>query len=86
MGVVRSIATVEARLEDRVKTCMFLGYAKNCTGGTYRMLNIRTKRIGLSCDVIRMNKTYGKCVSRKENTNPDFISYKMKTSTINGLT
>ena len=29
MGVVRSIATIKEKLEDRGKTCMFLGYAQN---------------------------------------------------------
>ena len=50
MGVVHSIATVKAKLEDLGKTCMFLGYAQNHTGGTYRMSNIRTKLIVLSND------------------------------------
>ena len=57
MGVVRSIATVKARLEDQGKTCMFLGYAQNNTGGTYRMLNLHTKCIVLSRDVICLKKT-----------------------------
>ena len=33
MGVVRSIATVKEKLEDRGKMCMFLGYAQNNNGG-----------------------------------------------------
>ena len=50
---------------------MLLGYAQNHTGGTYRMLNLGTKRNVLSCDVIWSNKTYGQYVPRKENTNAD---------------
>ena len=50
---------------------MFLGYAQNNTGRTYRMLNIRTKRMVLIRDIIWLDKTYGKYVSRKENTKAD---------------
>ena len=41
MRLVKSIATVKEKLEYRGKACMFLGYAQNHTGGTYRMLNLR---------------------------------------------
>ena len=50
---------------------MFLGYAQNHTGNTYRMLNLCTKIIVLSRDVIWLNKTYGKYISRKQNTKSD---------------
>ena len=49
---------------------------KNNTGGTYHMLNLRTKLIILICDVIQLNKTYREYVSRKENTKAD--SYILK--------
>ena len=58
MVVVRSISTLKAKLEDRGKTCMFLGYAQNHTGGTYRMLKLRTKIILLSHGVICLKKSY----------------------------
>ena len=64
MVVVRSIATVKSRLEYQVMTYMFLGYAQNHIGGTYHMLNIRTKIIVLSCDVIWLNKTYCAYISK----------------------
>ena len=65
MGFVRSIATVKEKPENLGKTCMFLDYAKNHTGGKYRMLNLRSKRILLSHDVIWINKTQGEYISRK---------------------
>ena len=34
MGVVRIIATIKQKLEDRGNTCIFLGYAKIHIGGT----------------------------------------------------
>ena len=78
MVVVRSIATVKAKLEDLVNMCMFLGYAQYYTVGTSHMLNIRTKYIILSHDVIFSNKTYGEYVSRKENTKSDSYILKNK--------
>ena len=68
---MRSIDDVKAKLEDRGKTWMFLGYVQDYTVGTYRILNIRTKFIVLSRDVIWLNKTYEDCVSRKDNTEAD---------------
>ena len=65
MGVVRSIATVKAKLQDWGKTCMFLGTVQNHTGGTHRMLNLRTKNIFLSYDFIWIIKTYVEYVSQK---------------------
>ena len=50
---------------------MFLGCAHNHTGGTYRMLNLRSKHVILSRDVIWLKKNYGEYVSRKENTMAD---------------
>ena len=50
---------------------MLLGYAKHDMGSTYHMLNICTKHIVISHDVIWLNKTYGEYVPRKENTKAD---------------
>ena len=36
------------------------------------MLNIRNRPIVQSCDGIQLKKTYGKYVSRKENTEADY--------------
>ena len=71
MGDVRSIATIKLKLEDIGKNCMFLGYAQNHTGVTYRMLNLRTKNTVLSCGILRKKKTYGEYISRKANTKAD---------------
>ena len=45
MGVVRSIASVREKLEDRGNMYMFLGQAQNHTGSKYHLLNLRTKLI-----------------------------------------
>ena len=44
---------------------MLLGYAQNHTDITYHMINLQTRRIVLSRDVIWLNETYGENVPRK---------------------
>ena len=56
IGVVSSIVTVKEKLYDQVNTCMLLGYEKNNTGGTNRMLNLHTKRIVLNRDIVWIKK------------------------------
>ena len=70
-GVLHNIDTVKAKLENQEKTCIFLGYVKNNTGGTLCMLNLRTKCMVLICDVIWILKTYIWYVSRKQHTKED---------------
>ena len=43
------------KLDNRGKTCMFLGYADDHTKDVYRFLNIHTKRVILSRDVRWLN-------------------------------
>ena len=47
---------------------MFPGYAYNKIRCIYRMLQLCTKRIVLSLNIIWLNKTYDEEISRKENT------------------
>ena len=44
-----------SKLDNREKTCMFVGYAEDHTGDVYRFLNIHTKRIIMSRDVRWLN-------------------------------
>ena len=46
---------MRSKLDNRGKTCMFVGYADNHTKDVYRFLNIHTKRIILSRDVRWLN-------------------------------
>ena len=46
---------MRSKLDDRGKTCMFVGYADDCTIDVYRFLNIHTRRIVLSSDVRWLN-------------------------------
>ena len=46
---------MRSKLDNRGKTCMFVGYADDHTKDMYRFLNIHTKRIILSRDVRWLN-------------------------------
>ena len=46
---------MRSKLDNRGKTCMFVGYAENHAGDIYRFLNIHTKRIIMSRDVRWLN-------------------------------
>ena len=46
---------MRSKLDDRGKTCMFVGYTEDHTKDVYRFLNIHTKRIILSRDVRWLN-------------------------------
>ena len=57
MGVVaiHEGKKMRSKLDNRGKTCMFVGYADDHTEDVYRFLNIHTKRIILSRDVRWLN-------------------------------
>ena len=46
---------MRSKLDDRGKTCMFVGYADDHSRDVYRFLNIHTKRIIISSDVRWLN-------------------------------
>ena len=46
---------MRSKLDDRGKTCMFVGYADDHSRDVYRFLNIYTKRIIISRDVRWLN-------------------------------
>ena len=46
---------VRSKLDNRGKTCMFVGYADDHSGDVYRFLNINTKRIIMSRDARGLN-------------------------------
>ena len=46
---------MRSKLDDRGKTCMFVGYADDHSRDVYRFLNIHTKRIIMSRDVRWLN-------------------------------
>ena len=46
---------MRSKLDNRGKTCMFVGYADDHSGDVYRFLNINTKRIIMSRDARWLN-------------------------------
>ena len=46
---------MRSKLDNRGKTCMFVGYAEDHSGDVYRFLDIHTKRIIMSRDVRWLN-------------------------------
>ena len=49
---------MRSMLDNRGKTCMFVGYADDHSGDVYRFLNIHTKRIIMSRDARWLNITW----------------------------
>jgi hypothetical protein len=60
IGVIANHAdkTIGAKLADRGKVAMFLGYPDSHANDTYRMWNLKTERMILSPDVLWLNKSY----------------------------
>ena len=46
---------MRSKLDNRGKTCMFVGYAEDHAGDVYRFLNIHTKRFIMSSDARWLN-------------------------------
>ena len=49
---------MRSKLDDRGKTCMFVGYTDDHSRDVYRFLNIHTKRVTISRDVRWLNITW----------------------------
>ena len=56
--------TIKGKIEDRGILCVFLGYAAGHDGKTYRMLNLKTRKVLLTRDVKWLHKFY----AQKKNT------------------
>ena len=65
MRVLCSIVNVKFKLEYKGMKSMSIVHAQKHIGGTYHMLNLRTKNIVPIRNVIWLNKTYSEYVSRK---------------------
>ena len=57
---------MRSKLDNRGKTCMFVGYADDHAEDVYRFLNVKTKRIILSRDARWLNLMWKDC-KRKHN-------------------
>ena len=50
---------MKGKLKDRIIMAMFEGYADNHVNNMYRFINLKTRKIMMSRDVIRLGKLYG---------------------------
>jgi hypothetical protein len=57
-GVVTTKNDIQGKITNRGTPCMFMGYSINHAYDVYRMLNIETKKIINSRDIVWMNKVY----------------------------
>ena len=55
-AIVADRTKIKAKLRDRGKRCLWVGYAKNRSSDTYRLYNPKTRSIILSRDVTFLNQ------------------------------
>jgi hypothetical protein len=59
MGIVRTKKKIQGKLRDRGTVFMFVGYTPNIACYVNRMLNLKTKHIIKSRDIVWLNKSFG---------------------------
>lgn len=65
LGVVKTAASRSSKLDNKGELCVFLGYAVNHPGDTYRMMSVETEKITESRDVTWLNKVYGSYLEKE---------------------
>ena len=83
MVVIADQMKIMAKLLDRGKICMFLGYADGHAAGTYCIWNPETKKVIISCDVIFLRKSYGNW--NQEQVSPRIIASMLEETDDNDL-
>jgi len=78
MVVVTDCNNVKAKLDDRGKTCIWLGYAKDHAIGTYRVYNPKTNKVSLTRDVTFLRESHNDWVAEEEPASVLEIESKMK--------
>ena len=58
IGIVKTAQKTQSKIINRGKACIFVGYPSNHLSATFRMLNCRTHKVIISCNVIWMNKMH----------------------------
>ena len=59
MGVVKDPTEHKLKNADRGRVCMFLGYASNHAGDSYKVFHLKTGKALISRDVRWLNKSFG---------------------------
>ena len=81
MGVVTTKDDIQGKLKNRGTTFMFVGYSVDHANDVYRMLNLKTKKIVNTRDVVWLGKCYKEWSNKKvasiernlDEENEDFI-------------
>jgi hypothetical protein len=58
MGVVTTKSDIQGKLTNCGTTCMFVGYSVNHSNDVYRILNLDSKRIIHSRDIIWLERNF----------------------------
>jgi hypothetical protein len=66
IGVVTTKNDIKGKLTNRGTPCIFMGYSLNHAHDAYRMLNMDTKKIINSRDIVWMNQVYKDWKDKKE--------------------
>jgi hypothetical protein len=69
MGVVTTKDEIQAKLKSRGSTFMFVGYSFDHANDVYRILNLNSKRITQTRDVIWLVKCYDNWLKNKAPSN-----------------
>ena len=56
---------IKSKISDHGKKAIMVGYVRNSTGDTYRMLHLDTERVTSTIDVKWTNKLYGEMIGRQ---------------------
>jgi hypothetical protein len=78
MGVVKTKSDIQGKLINRGTTCVFVGYSVNHSNDVYQMLNLDSKRIIHSRDIIWLERNFktwskSKVSTEKLDDDDDFI-------------
>jgi hypothetical protein len=65
IGVVTTKANIQSKLKNRGTPCMFVGYSVHHANDVYRILNLDTKRIIHSRDIIWLKEANNDWIERK---------------------
>jgi hypothetical protein len=71
ISVVTNKKDIQGKLTNRGTPCMIMGYSINHAHDAYRMLNIETKKIIKSRDIVWMNKVYKDWKDQKDKKNSE---------------
>ena len=88
MGVVITKAEIQGKLTNCGTTCMFMGYSVDHSNDVFRMLNLETKKIINSRDIVWLGKSFkmwsnSKLPNEKVEVDEDYDDFVTEPSCVN---